>query len=332
MHGTISVKSEPGKSTIFTLHIPLGKDHLKESEYKLSEFRKELETKTPGSTELPEIKSEDRPGDDRQEAVEADFPLILVVEDNTDIRMMIAENLEHEFIVLEAGDGSAGLKLAIDHMPELVITDLMMPRMDGIEMCTHLKSDLRTSHIPVIMLTAKAALEDKLQGLETGADDYIPKPFEIKEVIARTKNLIEQRRMLREKFSREISVAPRDIVITPVDEKFLQKAIDVVEARMDDNQFNVTEFCKEMNMSQSTIFRKLDALTNLSPIGFIRSIRLKRAASLLQQQFGNVSEVALEVGFNNPSYFSRMFSKYYEISPSEYAKSFLSKTVGGENA
>jgi len=324
MHGTISVQSEPGKGTTFSLHIPLGKDHLKESEYNISEIRKVAGKATSAGADLPEIKSDDLPGDDRQKVEDVDIPMILVVEDNADIRMMITENLEREFQVMEAGDGSAGLKLAIDHMPELVITDLMMPRMDGIEMCTHLKSDLRTSHIPVIMLTAKAALEDKLQGLETGADDYIPKPFEIKEVIARTRNLIEQRRMLREKFSREISVAPRDIVITPVDEQFLQRAMDVVEAHMDDNQFNLSGLCNEMNMSQSTIFRKLDALTNLSPIGFIRSIRLKRAASLLQQQFGNVSEVALEVGFNNPSYFSRMFSKYYEISPSEYAKSFLS--------
>ena len=325
MHGTISVQSESGKGTTFTLHIPLGKDHLKEGEYSISVIRKVAGTKTPGSTELPEIKSDDLPEDDRQEVEDVDIPMILVVEDNAEIRMMIAENLEREFIVMEASDGSAGLKLAIDHMPELVITDLMMPRMDGIEMCTQLKSDLRTSHIPVIMLTAKAALEDKLEGLETGADDYIPKPFEIKEVIARTKNLIEQRKKLREKFSKTITIDPSDIVITPVDEKFLQKAIDVVEAHMSDDQFNLSGLCNEMNMSQSTIFRKLEALTNLSPIGFIRSIRLKRAASLLQQQFGNVSEIALEVGFNNPSYFSRMFSKYYEVSPSAYAKSYLSK-------
>jgi AraC-like DNA-binding protein len=193
--------------------------------------------------------------------------------------------------------------------------------MDGLELCKRLKSDIQTSHIPVLLLSAKATLDDKLQGLETGADDYMVKPFEIRELALRVKNMIEQTRLLREKFSNEIKLDPMDVVITPLDEKFLQQAISVVEDNMSNEQFDVKSFRDEMNMTRSTCARKLYALTNQSPVEFIRTIRLKRAASLLKQNFGNVSEVALEVGFSNPSYFTRMFQRSYNISPSDYAKS-----------
>ena len=323
MHGQISLQSEPGKGSTFSVQIPLGRNHLQETEYTISEIRKVIGKDKSGKEEFHGITSKEKEMKVQEQMDPADNPMILVVEDNADIRMMIVDHLESEYKVIEAVDGSTGLKLAIDNMPELVITDLMMPRMDGIEMCTLLKSDLRTSHIPVIMLTAKATLDDRLEGLETGADDYIPKPFEIKEVQVRIRNLIEQRRKLREKFSKEITINPQDILITSVDQNFLQKAMDIVEKHMSDEKFDVSMLSKEMNMSRSTLFRKLEAVTNLSPVEFTRSIRLKRAASLLKQQFGNVSEVALEVGFSNPSYFSRIFRKSYEVSPSEYAKSQL---------
>lgn len=245
----------------------------------------------------------------------------LIVEDNADIRWVIADHMGQEYKVLEAVDGSAGLKLAIEHMPDLVITDLMMPRMDGTELCRKLKTDLRTSHIPVIKLTAKANMADKLEGLETGADDYIPKPFDIKEVRVRAKNLVEQRRKLREKFSSEIKLDPRDIVITSVDKKFLTRAMEVVQIHMKDEAFDVLHFSEEMNMSRSTLLRKLDALTNQSPVEFINALRLKRAASLLRSKFGNVTQVALEVGFSNPSYFGLLFIKAYSVTPTEFAKS-----------
>jgi DNA-binding response OmpR family regulator len=234
--------------------------------------------------------------------------------------MQLADNFNREYVILEAIDGVAGLKKATETIPDLVITDLMMPRMDGIELCDKLKNDERTCHIPVIMLTARVTLEDKITGFLTGADDYVPKPFHMAELKARVANLIEQRRKLRERFSREVTLQPNDISITPLDEKFLNRAIEVVEKYMDDENFDLIELREEMNMTRSTLFRKLHALTGQSPTEFIRTIRLKRAASLLKQNFGNVTQVSYEVGFSNPSYFNRSFKKFYGVSPMEYLR------------
>jgi DNA-binding response OmpR family regulator len=222
--------------------------------------------------------------------------------------------------VLEAPDGRAGLRLALEIMPDLVITDLMMPHMDGSELCLQLKTDERTSHIPVIMLTARASLDDKLRGLETGADDYVSKPFSMRELLARSINLIEQRRKLRERFGREITLEPGDIAVTSVDEMFLQRAISIADKHISEEDFSVTVFTEEMNMSRSTLFRKLFALTGQSPVEFINTMRLKRAAGLLRKNAGNVTAVALEVGFSNPSYFARIFKKQFGIAPKKYAR------------
>jgi DNA-binding response OmpR family regulator/nitrogen-specific signal transduction histidine kinase len=325
MHGSIEVRSAVGKGSTFTVRIPVGREHLNENEYTISETVLKVQEPVPDEWKTPASERElihSRMG----KGEEANKPLLLVVEDNADILWLLSDKLGSEFDVLEAVDGSAGLKLATEHIPDLVITDLMMPRMDGVELCKRLKTDLLTSHIPVIMLTAKVTQDDKLAGLETGADDYITKPFEIREVLVRSRNLVAQRRKLREKFSSEIVLNPRDIVITSTDEKFLSKAMDVIDRHMSNDKFDVTTLCEEMNMSHSTLFRKLDALTDHSPVEFIRTLRLKRAAVLLKEQYGNVSEVALEVGFSNPSYFSRMFKKTFALSPAEYSKLNLQNT------
>ena len=319
MHGSIEVNSAVGKGSAFTVRIPVGIDHLNENEYTISESGWKVQERVPDEWKTPASEKElihSRKGKNQEEKK----PRLLVVDDNDDILWLLSDKLGSEFDVMEAVDGSAGLKLATENMPDLVITDLMMPRMDGVELCKKLKTDLRTSHIPVIMLTAKAAPEDKLAGLETGADDYITKPFEIREVLVRSRNLVTQRRKLREKFSSEIILNPREIVITSTDEKFLTRAMDVIDRHMSNEKFDVSTLCEEMNMSHSTLFRKLDALTDQSPVEFIRTLRLKRAAVLLKEQYGNVSEVALEVGFSNPSYFSRMFKKTFAISPAEFSK------------
>ena len=207
----------------------------------------------------------------------------------------------------------------------LIMLDIDMPEMDGVEMCKRLKTDERTSHIPVIMLTAKANVESKIEGLETGADDYITKPFNIKELIARVKNLIGQRKKLRERFSREVRLEPKDIAITSTDEKFLNRAIGIIEDHMGDFEFDAVTFQEDMAMSSSQLFRKLRALVDQSATEFIRTIRLKRAARLLEQGYGNVAEVTFEVGFNNLSYFAKCFKKLYGVSPSEYLGTFRSK-------
>ena len=325
MHGRIEVESQVHMGSTFTAHIPLGKKHLKESEYIIDNqtdipVTEMIDTHEPEGTETePDILATTHDQEFGRRSK------VLLVEDNRDLRWLVASQIESEYEVLEAVDGSAGLKIALEKMPDLVITDLMMPRMDGMELCRRLKHDIRTSHIPVLMLTAKTSLEDKLSGLEDGADDYIVKPFDAREVSIRIRNLLEQRRKLKEKFSREMTLEPSDVVVTPADQKFLEKAIKIIDSQMSSEQFGVRKLCEEMHMSRSTLFRKLDALTGQSPVEFIRSMRLKRAASLLKQQYGNVSEVALEVGFSNPSYFTRMFREAYHFSPQEYVRSLKSQ-------
>jgi transcriptional regulator GlxA family with amidase domain len=181
-----------------------------------------------------------------------------------------------------------------------------------------LKTDERTSHIPIILLTARASEGSKLKGLETGADDYLVKPFNAKELSIRIKNLIEQRRKLRERFTRDITLSPKDISVTSADERFLERAMEIIEKNMSDPEFGVDIFGKEAGLSHSQLHRKIRALTNQSPVEFIRMIRLKRAASLLKQEYGNVAEIAYEVGFSNPSYFAECFRKQFGKSPSEY--------------
>ena len=247
-------------------------------------------------------------------------PKILVVEDSEDVRAHLLDNLEDQFTMLEAVDGEEGLSLATDNMPDIIITDLMMPRMDGVELCKKLKTDERTSHIPVIMLTAKATVESRIEGLETGADAYMTKPFNMQELQTRLKSLIEQRKILRERFGKETELGPSDIAVTSVDEKFLTKAIQIIEDNLGDCDFDVTAMTGEIGMSRMQLFRKLKALTNQTPSEFIRTIRLKRAAQLLKKNFGNVAEVTYEVGFNNLSYFAKCFRELYGVSPSEYTK------------
>jgi signal transduction histidine kinase/AraC-like DNA-binding protein len=318
-HGQIKVESEEGEGSTFTILLPLGNEHLSKDEYEVLDPSKYedsiispriLAVQTDGSLKPEDFLSEEKDGK----------PMILVVEDSEDVRAHLIENLAEQFTIEQAQDGEEGIKLAVESVPDLVISDLMMPKMDGMEMCRNLKTDERTSHIPVLMLTAKATVESKIEGLETGADAYMTKPFNMKELRTQVNALIEQRRKLREKFATDAEVGPRDIAVTSVDEKFLKKAIDVIEENLGDCEFDVTAMTEHMGMSRMQLFRKLKALTNQNPSEFIRTIRLKRAAQLIKKKFGNVAEITYEVGFNNLSYFAKCFRELYGVSPSEYAK------------
>jgi signal transduction histidine kinase/DNA-binding response OmpR family regulator len=321
-HGEIMVKSEIGIGSTFTVRLPLGKDHLKESEYIIATEKEEFQHITPDTKEvMPHVSNPN--GGLSNRVKEDEHPIVLIVDDNGEIRSHISENLENKYQIIEAVNGRAGLKKAQEVIPDLMITDLIMPVMDGIELCSQMKIDERTSHIPIVMLTAKSSLEEKLEGLETGADDYLSKPFHMKELKIRIANLIEQRKKLRERFSKEITLEPCEIAITSLDEAFLNRAINTIENNLNDEEFDTSKFQKAMNMSHSTLFRKLQALTNLSPSGFIRNIRLKRAAQLLREHYGNITEVSYEVGFSNPSYFSKCFKSLFGTSPADYMKRTL---------
>jgi signal transduction histidine kinase/DNA-binding response OmpR family regulator len=249
----------------------------------------------------------------------ADKPVVLIIEDNEDLRYYLKRSLAENFQVAESEDGIKGLQKAYNTIPDLVVSDWMMPGMDGITLCHQLKTDERTSHIPVILLTAMAGDNAKLQGLETGADDYLTKPFDNRELIVRIKNLIENRRQMRERYSKEMLLGPKKIPVSSMDEKFLQKVMEAVETNMGDPDFSMEKFGQQVALSRMQLHRKLKALTGNSPGDFLRSMRLKRAKRLLESRAGNVSEVAYEVGFNNLSYFSKCYKEEFGLSPNESA-------------
>jgi DNA-binding response OmpR family regulator len=315
--GKIEVESEYGKGSTFKISLPLSKDHLKPEEI----VKKEVSDEIRVTTEEAEIITEDEKSKARSDIdvlLDTDKPLLLIVEDNSDVRSYIISHLEEDYRILEAVDGEDGLNQAIKHIPDLIISDVMMPKIDGFELCNKLKKDERTSHIPIIMLTAKATSKDKIEGYETGADDYIMKPFDATELKARIKNLIEQRRKLQEHFKKEGLLKIDDKEITSIDKKFLQNVITIINRHLSDTDFTAEMFAEELSMSRRNLDRKLIALSGESTNDIIKRLRLTHAAQLLSQNFGNISEVALEVGFSNPAYFSKCFSEQFGLSPSEY--------------
>ena len=243
---------------------------------------------------------------------------VLVVEDNPDVRLFIKSCLEKHHNIILAHDGKHGLETAREHIPDLIISDVMMPNMDGYELCHALKTDARTSHIPVVLLTARAEHSDKLAGLETGADDYLVKPFDSRELQIRVANLIEQRKKLQDHFRKTLNTfAPADIVANSMDAVFLQNVRDSIEANLDNENFSVVELGNRIGMSRSQLHRKLSALTGHSPNEVIRNMRLERAKQLLDKNVGTVSEVAYLCGFNSPAYFNKCFKDYFGVTPGE---------------
>ena len=319
LHGEIHVESYPRKGCCFMVKIPVGKEHLKKQEYLIVE-PEETEEHSMIIKCSVSVNNYQETDDTYEVTGSTDLPVVLVIDDNADIRRHIRESLSGEFNIKEATNGKEGLEKAIALVPDLVITDLVMPETDGLEFCRKLKTDECISHVPVIMLTAKAELTDKIEGLETGADDYVTKPFNNKELMARVKNLIGQRKKLREQYNLQISTEVREIDVKSVDEKFLEKVRNVIEKNIGDCNFDVNSFCPEMGMSRMQLFRKLKALVNQTPGELIRNLRLQRAAQLIKQNYGNVAEVTYEVGFNNLSYFAKCFKDKYGLLPSEYQR------------
>ncbi|MBU2973475.1 response regulator [Zobellia sp. B3R18] len=320
-HGSIKALNNEGKGAIFKVSLPLGKEHLSEEEiipdFKFSDDIAQYTSQlTHGDKELI--------FDDPIENLRPnnELPLILIVEDNDQLRSFFKNFLGKEYAIKEAKNGKEGLKKALKFNPDLVISDVMMPKMFGTELCVHLKQNIKTSHIPVILLTARTSLIYKFEGLESGADDYISKPFNIKEFKLRVRNLLESSRRLREKFSSETHLLASELTVTSLDEKLLEKAMTIVESNISNAEFDVATFCKELGVSRTMLFSKIKAWTNFTPKEFISEIRLKRAALYFEQSKMNISEVSYEVGFRNPKYFSKCFRKKYGKTPSEYIKKF----------
>ena len=333
--GKIEVESEEGKGTRFTISIPLGKEHLKPEEIVEPDKDEDKEYACPPNSTSAREKEKDKiiTEFDEDTKIKAEqkidaallekesLLLLLIVEDNFDVRNYIKDNLKKDFRVLEAIDGEDGWNKAIDPAiggTDLIVSDVMMPKMDGFKLCEKLKTDERTSHIPVILLTAKAASTDKIEGYETGADDYIMKPFEPEELRARIKNLIEQRKRIHQHFQKNGIFELDRTIITSVDKKFLKKAFEIITQNISDSSFTIETFADKLYVSKSLLRKKIVSLIGEPPVELIKRIRLKKATELIEKNFGNLSEIALEVGFNNPAYFSECFKKQFGVSPSQY--------------
>ena len=310
--GAIVVESQPREGTTFTVRLPFGRAHLAPAD------PAPPAPAEPAFYALAPLVTDPAPAP-------ADEPLpgrksLLIVEDNDDLRHYLAQLFTADFAVILAADGVEGWEQAHALLPDLVVSDVMMPRSDGLELCQRIKQHPRTMHIPVVLLTARTAAVQELEGLETGADDYVSKPFNPQVLHAKVSAILRNRCKVREFYQRQLLLEPTEIVIPEADKLFLEKAMQVVEANLAEPEFNVQALLREMGMSQSFFYRRIKSLTGQSAVEFIRDVRLKRAAQLLSTSALRVSDVAYHVGFQDLKHFRTIFQKSYGMAPSEYAK------------
>jgi CheY-like chemotaxis protein len=309
MHnGTIHVESEPGKGSLFIVRLPLSKETANQKD---GEKVINVEVSTNKFNDL----------ETTPENLKTNKPIVLIIDDNEDLRYYLKENLKQNFTIIESSNGREGWHLILTEMPHLVVSDIMMAVLNGIELCKRIKNDTRTSHIPVILLTARTSNEQKIEGLEAGAEDYITKPFNYEILELKIKQLIKLRSRFQKAFVQKFEIEPGEIGITSLDEKFLAKALKLVEENIGNSDFSVEKMGRELGVSRGHLYNKLVALTSKTPIEFIRIMRLKRAAQLLAKSQQSVSEIAFQVGFNDAKYFSKYFKDEFGVVPSEYSKS-----------
>jgi DNA-binding response OmpR family regulator len=254
---------------------------------------------------------------------------LLLVEDSDDFRFYLKDNLKFLYTIYEAKNGVEGWNMILAQQPDLVVSDIMMPEMNGIELCTKIKSDERVSHIPVILLTARSSDEQRLEGFKTGADDYITKPFNFEVLEARINNLLRRREKSQKIFRNTLEVKSSELQITPLDVKLIENAVKCVEKNVSVSDFSVEDLGTELGISRAYVFKKILALTGKTPLEFIRTIRLQHAAQLLEKSQLSVREIAYKVGFNNPKYFTKYFKEQFNVLPSDYA---ASKKKGAESS
>lgn len=314
--GSVSLDSDPERGTVFTVTLPVY----------ATDTPIPLDGPAPPELDgfLPDPASRPGAGGDRPDRETAGAePLLLVVEDDADLRTYLFDTLRHDYRIVLAKDGDEGMEAAFTEVPDLIVSDVMMPLRNGFELCAAVKKDERTSHIPVVLLTARTESASRITGLESGADGYLAKPFEPAELLAQIRNLIEQRRLLRERWATTVQafplLPPEDMEgIVSSDVKFLQRISAIARESIDDSEFTVPQFAREVGMSRSQLHRKLTALTGLSASAFLRTIRLQRAAELLKAGYGNVTEVAYATGHKSLSHFSKIFREEFGVPPSEY--------------
>lgn len=318
-HGRIEVDSAVGKGSCFSVYLPLSREAYAEEELSGGTQQEEPVYSTNAQdmyivdTEEALEPAESDVDTDRKET-------ILVVEDNDEIRHYMSRGLERFFIVKEVENGEEAVELLKTEEISLILTDVMMPVMDGIQLCKYVKQNLKTCHIPVIILSAKAEVKDQLDGLQVGADDYIAKPFSLSVVVMKIKNILRTHYRAIEHYSKSLEIEPEKIALNRLDEEFLSKAVSVVEKNLEKPDFSADDFALEMGMSRSSLHLKMKGITGESTTEFIRKIRFNQACKLLKEGRYNVAEISTMVGFSTPSYFSTSFKKYIGCMPSEYAK------------
>lgn len=316
-HGTIRVESEYGKGSSFIIMLELGKKHFTNDQI----AKEPTDIRQPEQTiqqieALPQAEWQNN-GEDKR----IPDATMLIVEDNESIRQMLEGIFSSFYNVITASDGQEGWELVQKEMPTIVLSDVVMPRMSGTELCKLIKTDFNTCHIPVVLLTARTAVEHNIEGLKIGADDYITKPFNTNLLISRCNNLVNSRRLLQEKFSKQPQAFVQMLATNPMDKEMLDRAMDVIEQHMDNTEFNVNIFAREMCMARTNLFTKLKAITGQTPNDFILSIRLKKGAFMLRNNLElNITEISDRIGFSSSRYFSKCFKEIYHVSPLAYRK------------
>lgn len=312
--GTIDVKSSLKDGTSFTVILPLGNNHFTKDQ--LVSHESDIDNLYYIQEFDVEEKEDLEPNNIFK--INKSLKTLLIVEDNSGIRKFLKGIFGNEYNIFEADNGKYGLEIARNSEVDLIISDVIMPKMDGLELCNEIKTNIRTSHIPVILLTARSSEEFQSIGYKTGADAYITKPFDVNILQTRVRNILDSRKTLIEKFKQNLILQPKELTITSADEEFLKQAIEIVEQNMTNTDFEITEFVESMGMSRSVIYRKIKAITDQSISEFIRTLKLKRAAQLIKQSDLNISEIAYELGFNDLKYFRESFKLLFKVTPTEY--------------
>lgn len=317
--GTLQVKNSDSETSGATFIVKL---HKGDSHFKPEVMRKKpvkssyiLEEKVRDIKAIEKVEIQNTVID---KSDNAELPLLLIVEDNSEISAYVQQIFQGVYRFATAENGKIGIEKARAEFPDMIISDIMMPVMDGIEFCSTLKNDVELSHIPVILLTARIESIYKIEGLKTGADDYVTKPFNPDELRLRVRNITKSRQKIKDRFARSLNFDPKEIDVTSADETFLINAMNVVEENIENTNFKVVQFAYELAVSRSLLFSKLKALTGQTPNNFIKTVRLKRAAQLLQKKKLNVSEIAYKVGFKDPKYFRKCFKDQFNVNPSEF--------------
>ena len=314
-HGTIEVESELTKGSTFTIYFPIDKDSYQENEL----ITGETPVNDKKAAMIFEHEDLEKPG--VVEDVQVNDNHLLLVEDNEELLYLMEKILSRQYHVLVAKNGLEALDIIKDNEIDIIISDVMMPEMDGLELCRNIKSNLETSHIPVILLTAKNTAEDRIECYNAGADGYISKPFELKILEARINNFIIYKKSKQEEFRTNVEVDIDSLETSSIDKDFLDKVVSVIESNMVKGDFDVVQLADALAVSKSTLYRKMKIATGLSPIEFIRNIRLKYGSQLLKNKSMSIAEVAYECGFSNPKYFATCFKEDFGVTPKEYQKS-----------